>query len=718
MMLTFHLRTLAQFFIRKRVDFKRVVLPKFYSSDNFCPTSGAERYRHLQRYFNRRVRATCLHFNAVPNYSMVYGLYHVYFIDTNVIYRIDQRQANQSPERLLDLEQFLERDGSGPKTVGQWAVQRIRLSPQERHLAVTLKKYHKEEQRCVIINLGHETLFSLIQPHVIFTLDKVFSFEWATDDVLYFTTIVGLRSSTVFCLDLTKNRKITSVFAEPKLNVFVEVALTRDQKLLTINCNSRSSSEVLVIDKDNLSHEPLMIQRRVPELLYHVEHWKGSLIILTNTGPGQEYQVVQTSLSEPAVDSWMPLYFPPPGFTIKDMEIIEDFGVLITRTPSCQIGLTVMSLNNPDVLYFMELPSWACAFEAKKAGVGGKTNTLEFLISSPVHPPHQFCLLPEEGLVLSAEGNKIYIDQLNTITTSRLEACSKDGTLVPITLFHAAHLKALKEVPLLVHVYGSYGRDHNMEFCPKKRLLLELGWVLAYCHIRGGGEGGLYWHRQARVKGKQKSVEDLVACLQHLFSSGVSSSSVTALTACSAGAVPVGALCNLYPQLIKAVTLQAPFLDVLGTMEDSSLPLTIEDKEEWGDPVGNPSHKRIIASYCPLHNITPQVYYRFFTQRYPSMLITAYSGDSRVSLSGIVKYAEELQKAINSHFTLNQRSECGHKPNIILNIQPGANHHGQEDFDLMVNEDALELAFLYTELGLDPPRHLRKKQSVDVLATM
>ncbi|KAK7902079.1 hypothetical protein WMY93_018848 [Mugilogobius chulae] len=554
------LRTRARILFPNNFLLKRVFIPRSHASDSSSfPSSPLEHYQDLQRYFKRRVRSSHLLFSAVANYPMVCGIYHVYFIERNCIYRIDQRKADSSTEQVLDLQDFLEKRASEKIVHVQWAVQRIRLSPQEKHLAVTIKEYHKNKQRCVIVHLEHE---AVVQPHVILTLDNVFSFEWATDEVLYYTTLDCLRSSTVFCLDLTKSKKIASVFEEPKLDVFVEVAVTRDQKLLTINCNTRSSSEVFVIDKDSLSCEPLLVQRRKPGLLYHVEHWKDSLIILANTGPGQEYQVIKTSLPEPSVDSCRSLYSSPSGFTIKDMEVVGDFCVLTTRTPSGPIGLTVISLKHPDEVYFMELPYWACAFETKRAGVADNDNTLEFFISSPVHPPMCFCLLPQEGSVLSAKDNKSS-DQLNSVITSRLEACSKDGTLVPITLFHATHLKALEKVPLLVHVYGSYGRDLNMEFCPKKRLLLELGWALAYCHIRGGGECGLSWHRQARVEGKQKSVEDLVACFKHLSSSGVSSSSLTALTACSAGAVPVGALCNLHPHLIKAVTLQAPFVDVL-----------------------------------------------------------------------------------------------------------------------------------------------------------
>lgn len=655
----------------------------------------------MQRYFNKRLKATYYRFSGIPNPSMVCGLHHVYFVDTKGIYRMDKRKKEQDPEQVLDLGQFSEWDGSERKQLLQCIVQRIRLSPTEKHLAATLKTFHKEERRCVIIKLGQDTFSSADQPHVILTLDKVFSFEWAKDEVLFYTTLEDLRSSRVFCLDITKKQdKIRSVFEESELDVFVEVALTRDQRVLTINCNSRTSSEVLLIDKEAPSLEPRLIQKRKSNLLYHIEHWKDWLIILTNTGPGHEYQVVQAPLSDSSMDSWVPLFVPPPGITIKDMEVIEDFCVLTARTPANEYLLTVIPLKQPKDVYYLELPSWACAVETKKTGVADKNNTLEFFISSPIHPPVSHCLYPKDGLLLSAEENSSELQ--NGLITSRLKACSNDGTLVPITLFHAAHVKCLEKVPLLVHVYGSYGRDINMEFCPKKRLLLEQGWALAYCHIRGGGECGLSWYRQACVEGKPRGVEDLLACLQYLFSSGVSTSSLTALTACSAGAVPVGALCNRHPHLMKAVTLQAPFLDVLATMENTSMPLNIEDREEWGDPVGNAAHRLAIVSYCPLQNITPQ--------RYPSMLLTAYKGDARVPLAGIVKYTEKLQDAIQTHLSTNPTSESEQAPKIVLNIQPGENHHGQEDFDLMVEEAALKLAFLHTELRLDRPRRSRTKK--------
>ncbi|XP_034093995.1 prolyl endopeptidase-like [Gymnodraco acuticeps] len=696
----------------KRRTWLFLSIQRCYSSDNSNSpdhhrSSGLERYKDLQKYFNRRLKAAHHRFSHIPDHSLVCGHNHVYFIEGDGIYRVDQRQSDPEPEQVLHLGQVSrqeEKTGLINEERIQWIVQRIRLSPQEKHLAAALKTTDTEEPRCVVVRLRKRNSPPPPDPqHIVLTLDKVFSFEWATDDVLFYTTLEALRCSKVFRLDLTsKESRISSVFEETHPDVFVEVALSRDRQMLSINGNSRSSSEVLLIDGTTSHLEPFLVQSRQPDLLYHVEHWRESLVILANTGPGKEYQVLQSPLSKPSMASWVPLFAPYSGTVIKDMDVIGDHCVLVARTAAGGLVLIVVSLTNPKEAYTVQLPSWACTIQTKKPGMGDRGSVLEFLISSPVHTPMPYSLSPEDGLLLSGFKDGSSPGAQGRITTTRLEACNQDGTLVPVTLFHSGPVGGLRQAPLLVHVYGAYGRDLNMEFCPEKRLLLEQGWTLAFCHIRGGGERGLFWHRQAGVEGKQRGVEDLRACLRHLFSSGVSSPSLTALTACSAGAVAVGALCNTHTHMMRAVTLQAPFLDVLGTMEDPSLPLTLEDREEWGDPVGNPEHRLIISSYCPLHNITPQCY--------PSMLLTAYSGDARVPLAGVLKYTELLKKAIHTHFTLNPKSEYEPAPNIVLNIQPGENHLGPEDFELMLEEEALRLAFLYTELGLEPPRPQRKRR--------
>ncbi|KAM3863381.1 prolyl endopeptidase-like [Diretmus argenteus] len=663
---------------------------------------GLERYKDLQRYFKGRLRATYSRFSNIPNNSVVCGHHYLYFVESDGIYRMDSTQSEPEPQQVLDLGQCSpgaeKRQGTNEERKDdeeEWTIQRVRLSPQEKHLAATLKTPHKEEPRCVVVRLEDPA-------QVILSLDNVFSFEWATDEVLFYTTLEGLHCSRVFRLDLTSTgTRITPVYEETQPDMFVEVALSRDRHILTINCNSKTSSEVWLIDVATPNEQPSLVQPRLPELLYHVEHWRGWLVILANTGPGREYQVLKAPLSGPSMVSWLPLCTPAPGVAVRDMEVVGDHCVLAARVLGGELVLTVVPLSHPKEAYTVQLPSWACTIDTKRPGLADHQSVLDVLISSPVHPPVPYRLYPKDGLFLpgTEDGTSLENQGSGSYFTTRLEVHSQDNTLVPVTLLHAKPVESLKQAPLLVHVYGAYGRDLNMEFCPERRLLLEQGWVLAYCHIRGGGERGLSWQRQARAEGKQRGVEDLLACLHHLFSTGASCPALTALTSCSAGAVPVGALCNTHPHLMRAVTLQAPFLDVLGTMEDPRLPLTVEEREEWGDPLANPQHRLTIASYCPLHNITPQ--------RYPSMLLTAYSGDARVPLAGVLKYTEQLKKAIHTHFSARSVSECEPAPNVVLNIQPGANHFGPEDFELMLEESALQLAFLYTELGLDPPRRPR-----------
>uniref|UniRef100_A0A8C5W633 Prolyl endopeptidase n=1 Tax=Microcebus murinus TaxID=30608 RepID=A0A8C5W633_MICMU len=263
----------------------------------------------------------------------------------------------------------------------------------------------------------------------------------------------------------------------------------------------------------------------------------------------------------------------------------------------------------------------------------------------------------------------------------------KDGKLVPMTVFHKTDSEDLQKKPLLVHVYGAYGMDLKMNFKPERRVLVDDGWILAYCHVRGGGELGLQWHADGRLTKKLNGLADLEACIKTLHSQGFSQPSLTALTAFSAGGVLVGALCNSNPALLRAVTLEAPFLDVLNTMMDTTLPLTLEELEEWGNPSSDEKHKNYIKRYCPYQNIKPQ--------HYPSIHITAYENDERVPLKGIVNYTKKLQEAITKH--AEDTGEGYQAPNIILDIQPGGNHVIEDSHKKIT----AQIKFLYEELGLD-----------------
>nr|XP_015218387.1 PREDICTED: prolyl endopeptidase-like isoform X3 [Lepisosteus oculatus] len=565
--------------------------------------------RTTELHFKRRLRAIYKRFSDYPDTTVIHGRHHVYFEEGGNIYRMSLINDARGAEPVLCVDGLVQRLGSSG-----WTVQRVRLSPGETLLAAAVKSPDIEEAVCVIVRLG-------VTPQLLHTEPKVFSFEWATDGILFYTSQENLQCRQVYRLVLSaEGIQRTLVYEEKDPAFFVEVSSSMDRQLLTINCSSKRSSEVRVTHCRSPLLSPVLVQPRLPGLLYYAEHAGSQLYLLANTAPDNEYQLLRAPLTAPRMENWHVVHRPARGAGLIDLMMLENCSVMAMR--ACQ----------------------------------------------------QLCL------------NIIPLPDPTHITTVR------DGTLVPMTVFHRHAKDRLGSAPLLVHVYGAYGVDINMAFKPEKRMLLDQGWTLAYCHVRGGGELGLSWHRAGCLERKHRGVEDLEACIKKLFDQGISQPALTAITAHSAGAILVGALCNEQPQLLRAVTLQAPFLDVLGTMQDASLPLTVEEREEWGDPLADPCHWDSIASYCPCHNITPQ--------RYPSMLITAYERDQRVPLAGVLRYVERLRAAVQTHSGHN-KTEAESLPSVVLDVQPGSDHFGPEDLDKSLNEIARQYAFLYRELGID-----------------
>lgn len=643
-----------------------------------------QKLRGQEQRFKRRLRSFHRKFANVPENSEFQGHHHVYFEDGKGIYRSTLGHGEQ------EMVEVFRADWGGDE---YGSIQRVRLSPTETMLAATVKKDHHEETRCMLVHLGGVNLHQ----NAMLVLDNVLSFEWAADDVLFYSKQETLRCLRVFRLHLSDSGvQTTLVYEEKDPEFFVEVSCSRDQRLVTINCSSKISSEVWFIDSKTPLSYPTLIQSRQPGLLYHVEHSDSHLFILANTGAHQEYQLLRAPLASPSMPHWMPVFSAVPGTVIKDMELLQDHCVFTVKDSQCRLQIQTLTTKEPYHLNTLQLPHWACDLSPQRVGTVDR-GSFGFLLSSPVHPPVHYLYSSRKQKLSITEEDTRYIS-LPEFNTTRLQAASQDGTMVPLTLLHMPALSELHNAPLLLHVYGAYGVDLNMSFSPEKRLLLEDGWALAYCHVRGGGERGLAWHRAGSVLQKRRGVEDLAACIQTLHHLGVSHPALTALTSRSAGAVLAGALCNHNPQLLRAVILQVPFLDVLGTMQDPSLPLTVEERGEWGDPLIR-EHRDNIASYCPCHNIIPQLY--------PPILITAYSEDRRVPLSGVMKYVERLKKAIQMCTTrvdINARV-----PAVILDMQPGGDHFGPEDFHLSLNESARQLAFLYTELGLDHQNTRRQK---------
>ncbi|XP_068256414.1 prolyl endopeptidase-like isoform X4 [Nyctibius grandis] len=552
-------------------------------------------------------------------------------------------------------------------------IQRIRISPDQRYMAISLKNENSEEATCVIMKLGNFPAVEKVIPNV-------FSFEWATNDVLYYTSQKNLKCQNVFMTTFTNQKHTKLVYTEQDARFFVDIHCTKDRRFLTINSNSKTTSEVWLVDCRYPFKLPTLVQARTKGVVYHIEHRNDKLYILTTYGEPAEYKLMKAPVASSGMENWQLVYALEEKTKLVDLEMFSDHCIMFLKNVG-HLYLNVISFVSHSV-QSIKLPTWACEFELE-SHPEHTTSTCYFQLTSPVHPPKRFAYSFKENNLIEQAVQEVPI--ITNCHTTRLLAKSKDETLVPITVFHNMNSKELHRKPLLVHVYGAYGIDLNMSFKEEKLMLIEEGWILAYCHVRGGGELGLSWHKDGCQHNKLKGLHDLKACIMLLHELGFSQPKYTALAAASAGGVLAGALCNTDPELIRAVVLQAPFVDVLNTMMKTYLPLTIEEQEEWGNPLADEKCMKYIKSYCPYQNIK--------TQCYPSVFITAYENDQRIPLTGVLQYVQKLRKAALDH-----ASRTGNWiPNIILDIQ-ATGSHCHSSWEDSLNEVARHLAFLNKEL--------------------
>ncbi|XP_072188227.1 prolyl endopeptidase-like isoform X3 [Excalfactoria chinensis] len=507
--------------------------------------------------------------------------------------------------------------------------------------------------------------------------------EWATNDVLYYTSQKNLKCQNVFMTTFTTEKYTKLVYTEQDARFFVDIYCTKDRRFLTINSNSKTTSEVWLIDCRHPFKLPVLVQARTKGVIYHVEHRNNELYILTSYGEPAEYKLMKTSVASTSMANWKLVYAPEEKTKLIDLEMFRDHCIMFLQKAG-YLYLNVIAFVSHSV-QSIPLPTWACAFELEPHPEHA-SSTCYFQLTSPVHPPRRFAYSFKENNLIEQAAEEVPI--IMNCHTTRLLAKSKDETLVPITVFHNMNSKELRRKPLLVHVYGAYGIDLNMSFKEEKLMLIEEGWILAYCHVRGGGELGLRWHKDGCQHNKLKGLHDLKACIMLLHELGFSQPKYTALTAASAGGVLAGAICNSDPELIRAMVLQAPFVDVLNTMMKTHLPLSTEEQEEWGNPLADEKCMKYIKSYCPYHNIKPQCY--------PSVFITAYDSDQRVPLTGILQYVQKLRKATLDHASRTRKKGNG-IPNIILDVQASGSHC-DSSWEDSLNEVARHLAFLKKEL--------------------
>jgi len=441
------------------------------------------------------------------------------------------------------------------------------------------------------------------------------------------------------------------IYTEPDPGFFVGVDMTLSRRFIVIDSHDHQTSEVRLIDAANPG-DPVVVAERLTEREYEVEERDGTLYILTNAGDAEDFKIVTAPVDAPGADNWRDLVPHRPGVLILMSYVLQNHLVRLER----ENGLPRIVIR--DLLSGDETE---IAFDEEAYGLGVApgyefdTETLRFVYSSPTTPQQTFDYdigtgareLRKEQEVPSGHNPDDYV-------TRRVHATAPDGETVPVTLLHHKSTPLDGTAPCLMFGYGAYGISMPAAFSVSVLSLVDRGMVHAVAHIRGGKDKGYRWYSAGRGELKTNTFTDFIAAGEHLVAENICAPDKLVAEGGSAGGMLMGAVANMRPDLFAGIVANVPFVDVLNTMLDETLPLTPPEWPEWGNPLASADAHELIRSYSPYDNVAAQAY--------PPMFVLAGLTDPRVTYWEPAKWVARLRatKTDDNALFLRTNMEAGH----------------------------------------------------------
>ena len=452
---------------------------------------------------------------------------------------------------------------------------------------------------------------------------------------------------------------------------------TRSEAFVEIALGTKVVDEVHLIPAGTPEAAPRCVVPRSLGVEASVEHRGDLLHIVTNRDGATDFKLCTVPVDDPDPSRWTDLVPHRPGVRLEDADLFRDHLVLSERTGGrTQVRLCDPETGEGEVLGFDEDVYTAglgavASFDARtlRLGYGSLTTPLQVIDLDTASG--------ERRLLKQQEVRGGY--DRDRFATSRTWARSHDGVDVPVSIVHRADVAHDGTAPCLVYAYGAYESSMDPMFSSARLELLERGVVFAIAHVRGGGEMGRGWYEQGRMQHKPNTFHDLVACTEHLVATGVADPARIAVRGGSAGGLTVGATLNLRPELFAAAVAEVPFVDVITTMSDPSIPLTVTEYDEWGDPA-DPAVQHVMSTYSPYDNVRPAPY--------PAMYVTAGLNDPRVQYWEPAKWVARLREATTSG-----------RP-IVLETELEAGHGGRSGRYDAWRDEAKVLAFVLAALDV------------------
>lgn len=479
--------------------------------------------------------------------------------------------------------------------------------------------------------------------------------EWAEDGTTLFYTVLDDNHRPSKVMRRTIGTPVTDdvmLYEETDPGFFVGLGKTQSRSHVIIDRHDHVTSEAVLIPADTPDAAGVMVAPREPGVEYSVGERNGQLIILTNADGAEDFKIVTTSLAAPGRDSWTDLIPHTPGRLITGMEVYQDFLVRLERVDALpQIVIRDWESGEEHTISFDE--------EAYSLGlVDGyeyTTDVVRFSYSSPTTPGQVFDynMRTRERTLLKQVEVPSGHDAADYVTR-RIQAPAADGETVPVTLVYRADITLSPDTPVLLYGYGSYGMSMPASFVTNRLSLVDRGFVYAIAHIRGGMEKGYRWYTDGKTTTKRNTFDDFIAAAEGLIAEGIGKPGGIAIHGGSAGGMLMGACTNMRPDLWRAVIADVPFVDVLNTMCDTSLPLTPMEWPEWGNPIEDADAYAYIKSYSPYDNVA--------AVDYPAILATAGLTDPRVTYWEPAKWVAKLRdlKTDDQPLLLKTNMSAGH----------------------------------------------------------
>jgi oligopeptidase B len=509
---------------------------------------------------------------------------------------------------------------------------------------------------------------------------RVGSVVWANDNQTIFYTQeddVSKRQYRLYRHTVGSSNPDILVYEEPDERFNVEAYKTRSQSYIFMVARSHTTSEARFIPATQPDGNWQIVEPRKQGVEYYPDHNGSSFYIRVND-TGRNFRLVNAPVTDPGSKNWHEVLPHNPDIMLDEMDLFRNFLVLYQREGGLpQIRVTDLRDGQSKRIAFPEQAYASYPY------VNRIYDTTEFRYGyqSPITPPSVFSYDMEKGTSTLLKQKEVPggFDP-KKYQVEQIYAVAPDGVKIPVSVLRLKTAKLDGTGPLYLYGYGSYGISIDMFFNSNIFSMVDRGVVTAVAHIRGGGEMGKGWHDAGKMMNKKTTFTDFIACAEDLVKRGYGSKDRLVIEGRSAGGLLMGAVLNMRPDLFKAALVGVPFVDVINTMLDESLPLTVSEFEEWGNPKEKAAYDYMIT-YSPYDNIEAKTY--------PNMLVKTSFNDSQVMYWEPAKYVAKMRATRTDH-------------NLVLlktNLSP-AGHGGASGRYDRLKEAAFDYAFILTQMGI------------------